>query len=277
MSEDPDDNIFKTEFTGIFDSPKIPELKKNEQIDEFESMEQLAIPVQNSQTAAPPESLIVPHDSLEEIKNYSEQTRETPFIHHQKYYFNLSIKGSFDPYSRSKLLLFITDNPVGLNSSELDTQISGERVLLPRISEYAGIRLIQTLRDSGLSFNLVPASRDPEEIHPPEKGLSLEYALVKKEDTDPVLPTFLEGTIDTALWEAYDSIKLVQFLKAEILEVERSELFQELLDRMTLSLKKKARVRGAAAIGNLSHNLKSLRLPSQYQIEVTATLLKKRR
>ena len=209
------------------------------------------------------------------IKNYSERARESSFNANAKNPFHLWIVGNFDPFSRDKLLLFITENPMGLNSGDLDRQINAGRVLLPRISEFAGIKLVQDLRDSGLSFKLKPSSRDEDEVLPKDESLRLQYEAATPVDTTGALVVLPAGAIDPALWQAFDSIQIVQFLKAEIVEVERSELFQELLERMTTSLKNKARLKGAAAIGALVHELKPLRLPSHYQLELKASLLKK--
>jgi hypothetical protein len=225
-----------------------------------------------AQTRAPSEPAATGMDG---VKQYSERSRESTFSKNAKNPFHLWMHGSFDPYSRDKLLLFITENPMGLNSSELDRQINAGKVLFPRISEFAGIKLIQDLRDSGLSFKLTPSSRDADEVIPEAQGLRLAFEANAATGTEHALPVLPEGVIDTKLWQAFDSIQLVQFLKAEILEVERSDLFQELLERMTISLKQKARLRGANAIADLQHQLKPLRLPSQYQIELKATLLKK--
>jgi hypothetical protein len=213
--------------------------------------------------------------SVQEIKNYSERARETSFQSDIKNPFHLWLVGDFDPFSRDKLLLFITDNPMGLNSSDLDRQIRAGRVLLPRISEFAGIKLIQDLRDSGLAFKLQASSRDEDDVLPQSENLSLHYESKVASDSDGALAVLPTEAIDPKLWQAFDSIQIVQFLKAEIVEVERSELFQELLERMTTSLKHKARLKGAAAIGSLVHELKPLRLPSHYQLEVKANLLKK--
>jgi hypothetical protein len=209
------------------------------------------------------------------IKQYSERSREATFSANAKSPFHLWMHGQFDPFSRDKLLHFISDNPMGLNSSDLDRQINAGRVLFPRISEFAGIKLIQDLRDSGLAFKLSPSSREADEIMPEAEGLRLAYEANPSVTSDTAITVLPGDAIDIKLWQAFDSIQLVQFLKAEILEVERSELFQELLERMTTSLKQKAKLRGASAISALKHELKPLRLPSHYQIELKATLLKK--
>lgn len=219
-----------------------------------------------------------PLDFMESMKSYSEKAKETAFDPGTRYPFHLLIQGDFDPYARDKLLLFINENPVGTSSSELDLQINGGRVLMPRISEFAGIKLIQDLRDSGLRFILKPSDQDPDEVIPNAPSLSVHYSdqtSAKKIQSSPPIPVLPREMLDTKVYEVIDSLQMVQFLKAEILEVEKSELFQELLDRMTVAIKNKAKILGANAITSVQHKITPLRLPSQYQIELSATLLKK--
>ncbi len=218
----------------------------------------------------------IPNSSLEEIKNYSEKTRAVPFEAGARVPFTLLINGIFDPYSRDKLLLFITENPIGLNSADLDLQINGNRVLLPRISEFAGIKLIQDLRDTGLRFKLLPSDQDDDEASPPVKTSTFQFSSQnqpsQKGDEIPVLP---ETSVNSSHWKVIDSIEMVQYLRADLLEVEKSELYQNLIDRMIEAMKRKARIKGADAITSLTRELKPLRLPSQYQVELRATLIKK--
>jgi hypothetical protein len=216
-----------------------------------------------------------PDPALTEIKAYAERSLETMLISDVKVPFHLLMSGAFDPFARDKLLLFITENQIGLSSSELDRQISAGRVLFPRISEFAGIKLIQELRDSGLSFQLKLSSRDEDEILPQSPGVRIEYDANNILSNPAPLPVVPVEAIQPEVWEVFDTIQVIQFLKAEMVEVEHSELFQELLERMTLSLKHKAKIKGAAAVSSLKHTLNPLRLPSHYQVELSASLLKK--
>ncbi len=217
-----------------------------------------------------------PMDYLESMKSYSEKTRETSFDPRKRYPFHLLIQGAFDPYARDKLLLFITENPVGTNSSELDLQIKSERVLLPRISEYAGIKLIQDLRDTGLTFRLAPSSVDEDEVTSEAPSVSIHYSnATSGAGAGKNIPILPKDQFDQKIYEVIDTIQMVQFLKAEMLEVEKSDLFQELLTRMTSAIKRKANALGAVAITNVHHKVDPMRLPSQYKLELNATLLKK--
>lgn len=218
-----------------------------------------------------------PKPVLEELKTYSESRKAAPFEPGIRNEFSLIMSGEFDPYSRDKLLLFITGNPVGLGSSELDFQIKAGRVLIPRISEFSGIRLIQELRDSGLVFKLIrPGEGDAQVGASPLEQGRFHYESESGSKADHELPVFSLGMFQPEEYQVLDSIRMVQFLRAEMLEVEKSDLFQELLERMTEALKRRARLKGAHALTALEHRLTPLRLASQYQVELSASLLKRR-
>ncbi|MBC7396492.1 MAG: hypothetical protein H7333_03535 [Bdellovibrionales bacterium] len=216
-----------------------------------------------------------PLDYLDGLKHYSQRTQEFAFEPGIKAPFHLSLQGTFDPYSRDRLLLFINENPIGINSSDLDLQLKSGRVLFPRISEFAGIKLIQDLRDSGLLFKLTPSSRDEDEAVQAAPPLVFSYESGTEDAVTSDIPVLPEAGFDPKLWKVIDSMQMMQYLRAEILEVEKSELFQNLIDRMLEALKRKAKLKGADALNGLTHEVKALRLPSQYQVELRANLLKK--
>lgn len=213
---------------------------------------------------------------LDTIRTYAEKVKEAPFLPGTRFPHHLLVSGEFDLYSRDKLLLFITENDVGISSSELDFQISAGRVLFSRISEFAGIKLIQDMRDSGLQFLLKPSPRDPDEVLPESPTSRFRYEGSRTETAvDRKIPVLPPSAAKEAGYVVFDSIRMVQYLRAEMLEVEKSELFQELIERMTEALKRRARLKGAEALGSLEHRVSPLRLPSQYEVELSASLLKK--
>ena len=215
-------------------------------------------------------------DTLNELRAYSERAKEAAFEPGVRNPFHLMIAGNFDLYSRDKLLLFITENEIGINSSDLDFQITSGRVLFPRISEFSGIKLIQDLRDSGLSFKLKASDRDQDETIPEDTSIRFQYKEEsRRSENQQKLPILPYSASINSEYQVIDSIQMVHYLRAEILEVEKSDLFQELLDRMTEALRRRAVLKGAHAITSLQHKITPLRLPSQYQLELTASLLKK--
>lgn len=217
-----------------------------------------------------------PSPSLNKIKNYSENRQgKTNLEVKIRYPFHLRINGAFGPFERDKLLLFITENPIGLSSSELDLQITSGRVFLPRISEYAAVKLVQDLRDSGLEFKLHPSDQDTDENTSSSASVTYSYEAMGSTATTGVseIPILAQGSVQKPFQEL-DQVSIVQFVRTEVLEVESSPMIQEVIERMTEALKQKARLKGGNALFDLQKEILPLRLPSQYQISLRASVVK---
>jgi hypothetical protein len=271
LSEDP--------FAALAPPEPEPVLDAAPPMDFFSEPSPEPVPEAAPEPASPPplpEPAAPAPQPLAPIRAYAEKVKEAVFSPGVRNPHHLVVSGDFDLFARDKLLLFITENDVGISSSELDFQISGGRVLFSRISEFSGIRLIQDLRDSGLQFLLKPSPMDPDDLIPESPSVRVHYerseAEEKREGRIPVLPP--EGIHERGL-QVFDTIRMVQYLRAEMLEVEKSELFQDLVERMTEALKRRAVLKGAEALGSLEHRITPLRLPSQYEVEMKASLLKK--
>jgi hypothetical protein len=215
-------------------------------------------------------------ENFDKLRNYSESLLNQTDPKNLQHPFHFYAEGKFTFFERDKLLRFITENPIGLSSSELDLQISAGRVFFSRISEYAGIRLIQELRDSRLSFRLIPSDRERDDLRSDTPAIRIQEAPEgkKSKTVETQIPVVHGATAHRAQYEEFDSVQMTQFLKAEMIEVEKSELLQEVVDRMTEAIKQKARLKHAAAISQPEVTLTPLRLPSHYQVQVKAMLLK---
>jgi hypothetical protein len=227
---------------------------------------------------AMPESALEPiaTENFDKLRNYSESLLNQTDPKNLQHPFHFYAEGKFTFFERDKLLRFITENPIGISSSELDLQLSAGRVFFSRISEYAGIRLIQELRDSRLSFRLVPSDREKDDLRSDTPAIRIQEAPEgkKSKTVETQIPVIHGATAQRAQYEEFDSVQMIQFLKAEMIEVEKSELLQEVVDRMTEAIKQKARLKYAAAISQPEVTLTPLRLPSHYQVQVRAMLLK---
>lgn len=217
-----------------------------------------------------------PPPSLNKLKNYSEKSQGKTNLEIKIHYpFHLKINGSFGPYERDKLLIFITENPIGLSSGDLDLQITSGRVLLPRISEYAAIKLVQELRDSGLEFKLHPSERESDETTSSSASLSYRYEAQNSVKISSLkeIPILTQAHSPQTFQEL-DEVSIVQYVRTEVLEVESSPMIQEVIERMTEALKQKARLKGGNALLGLKQEILPLRLPSQYQISLKASVVK---
>lgn len=216
-----------------------------------------------------------PPPTIDDIRSYSEQAQETSLEYSRAVPFRLLISGEFDPFARDKLLLFITENPIGISSSDLDFQINAGRVLIPQISEYAGIRLIQELRETGLHFKLTSVELDTDEAVPEAETQRYQWnAASESKALVPEVVILDSEAINSSIHQIIDSLQTVQFIRAEVIELEKSDMFQELLNRMLTHLKVKAARRGAIALTHVKHTVRPLSAASQYEVHLTASLVK---
>ena len=214
--------------------------------------------------------------SLDSIREYSENAKGIAAEAEINYPFHFYAEGAFGYYERDKLLRFITENSVGITSAEIDLQIQAGRVLIPRISEYAGIKLVQELRDSPLSLRLFASDRDADETTEHQPADHFQFDAQGTKPSQNTLVIIDPKSPDRSGYIEIGQLQASQFLKAEMVEAEKSELFQELLARMTESLKNRARFKGAEAMTQPVTQVINLRLPSQYQVVLTTSLLKRK-
>lgn len=213
---------------------------------------------------------------LDDLRDYSESIQGAAPISSVFVPYHLYLKGQFGPFERDRLLLFITENEIGISSQDLDLQIQAGKVFFPRISEYLGIKLIQDLRDSGLTLDLVPVNLDSDETRSYLEGNPIHF--VSSLQPSGSASEFLQVTLaeaQSSQWKQLGPLELVQYVRADQVEAEKSELVQELLERMKLSLKNRAKLKGAVAMTFPEHELHPLRMPSQYQLLVRTQLLGK--
>jgi hypothetical protein len=218
-----------------------------------------------------------PTSSIQQMRAYSEKTSGNTGIATKIFYpFHLKIQGKFGPFERDKLLLFISENPIGLTSAELDLQIQSSRVFFPRISEFSAIKLIQELRDSGLHFQLHPSDRE-ESISTRETPHRFHYQNPRDEghgDLAHEIPILNANSQPDANFQQLDEVSVTQFVSMEMVEVENSPIINEVVERMTEALKQKARLKGGNALMHLKKEITPLRLPSQYQISLKANVIR---
>ena len=212
------------------------------------------------------------------IREYSERSQGKTNLEIKIHYpFHLKISGTFGPYERDKLLLFISECSIGLSSSDLDLQLQCGKVFLPRISEFAAVKLVQELRDSGLHFSLLPSDQNAESNSLNSSSLEFHYessGSSSKNSTLLEIPIMSEQALTQKSFLEIDQVSIVQYVRTELLEVENSPIIQEVIERMTESLKQKARLKGGNALLHLKQEILPLRLPSQYQISLNASVIK---
>src|SRR5690606_25169725 len=91
-------------------------------------------------------------DSLQLIRAYAQNIAVGKPAVAAAYPFTLMINGRLSDIEHAKLLDMISSHQMGFTDVDLEPQLEAGRVLLPRISEYAGILIIQALRDANVTF-----------------------------------------------------------------------------------------------------------------------------
>jgi hypothetical protein len=233
----------------------IPDEYSPERIDGVETIE-----VRNSGQASLPD---FPPPSSSEALTSAAATRpqETTFSAD----FSLLIEGRMDDYQQGKLKELLAEHPLGISIDDIQEQIETGRVLLPRLSEYAGIYFVQQLRDSNLRMKFGPSSAiyarsdsdeasanaTDESLHGPK---SVEPDLSYLSDPDGLaqtLPVVAGGPPDEWSkrgWLARTSVTSSSEWRTIDQDLTQSGGFQEVVDRLTLSLRMKAFYQGATGI-----------------------------
>jgi hypothetical protein len=69
------------------------------------------------------------------------------------------IVGRLTDHEREKLTDTLERNHMGIDAKDLVHQFEGDRVLIPRISEYAGVLIVQALRGTSATMRLAPSDQ----------------------------------------------------------------------------------------------------------------------
>lgn len=224
---------------------------------------------------------------MDEIRDYAENSPVGSPEAPSEYPFSVMIEGKLRAPDRSKLMDLLSSNKVGISEMDLEAQFHANRVLIPRISEYLGVLIIQALRDAPVTMKLAPA----DEVFTTVGGS--EVSSLELKDYGPSHATVFSSVpshqaesipivsgqdedVDQKVWELIDAVSASAFLQSTMVEVERSLDFEEKTNSIKKELKFKAYQKGADAIVNFSMTLTPLSSPMQYRLIAIGTAVKKR-
>jgi hypothetical protein len=218
---------------------------------------------------------------LESLKSYSEQLSEARAIQTRPLTFQLLIEGPLEPNEKENLLAFLEEKKIGISAQDLEPQWTAQRLLLPQLSEYTGVALVQLLRGTRASLSL-SFSADSTPLQ----------SVIEKSNWNPAEPTWTphRGTENDALppaeaivvssdgstlphsqWIGLDTITATALLSSERWEQESAYQLGPLLEGLKRELKYKAHHKGAHAILNFQIKLYPLSHLSPQQVQVIAT------
>lgn len=251
------------------------------QVQEPVSIQEPIAPVlQDSLTPESP-----PHPS-ESLKRYSEQVLPGKPAVEAAYPFSLKITGKLKATDQEKLLDLVSREQMGFREIDLEPQLQAGKMLLPRISEYAAVLIVQALRDSGARFELGPsdaiystedtrAAADDAVIDAGESEMRFSSAYSPGFEELSEIPITAGGDVPgISVFEIVDTFSASLALEIKVIEAERSPQYAEAIQALQEELRARAKARGAKALIYFQVTLVPLSLPSRYRLMAIATAIR---
>ncbi len=202
------------------------------------------------------------------------------------YPFSVLITGTLQADEQEKLLDLLERENYGIRKEDLEPQFRGGKILIPRISEYAGILLIQTLRTANVIMQIAPSdeifstpdthttSEDPllSAPEPPQV-----YLFDATSDAESIVISTDSALPNSEIEKAIDVVTASAGLKSYALELRRSAEYNDLVENLKRELRQLAHRQGADAITGFQLRIDRLDLPSSYRISVTGTAVRTKR
>jgi hypothetical protein len=221
-----------------------------------------------------------PGSSMDAVRNYSDhvaaassaETAETPY--------SLLIEGALRPHEKEALLHILSRENLGIREVELEPQFAAGHILIPRISEFAGVMIVQALRNSTARMRLGPSEKiyvskqaeDGEErlVFPPNPDAEILHTEDGHAPSERVVLTPEDTVPGRKVLQAIDTLHSSMNLKAIHLAHPQSPLFQDAIERLKKALKFQAHHRGANALLNFKYELLPLEGQTVYKLIVQA-------
>jgi uncharacterized protein YbjQ (UPF0145 family) len=219
---------------------------------------------------------------LSDVKKFSENMAPKTTIA-AGYPFSLRIEGHLKPEEQEKLVDLISKEKMGIRAMDLELQFKTGHVLIPRISEYAGVLLVQALRGTNAEMKLAPSDQvfstsDTKEEAIPERE---SHTVSSIGDASPFehpaehipvtsehhLSGFSPGTV-------IDTVAASATIKAMSVEMETSAEYLEILENLKRELKYKAHHKGGTAVVDFKVTLSPLSIPTHYRITAMGAAVK---
>ncbi len=258
-----------------------PAFTTPENMMEPEAVEPAATPREPTLATVPASA---PAPTMESVRAFSESVgvAEAKASVPASFPFSLLIEGKFGDYERAKFLDVFASEDLGFREIDLEPQLDSGRILIPRISEYAGVLLVQALRSLPVKMRLGPSA----EIY--RKDASLDENTTRLERPPTVattralgpadaldLPITTEETLPQFMSvEVIDTITVSATLKTAVVEAESSPEFSQVIERLQSELRERAHRQGAAGVIRFKTELTALSVASHYRVIATGVAVK---
>lgn len=194
--------------------------------------------------------------------------------------FTLWIEGRFTDEDRDRILELLSRENFGIREVDLEPQWETGRVLVPQISEFAAMRVAQTLRESSLNLTLLPVSgAAPAVSHgvpikPPASastGHPADQIVVSALD----LPHPQDQSGD---WETVDTLVATGLLKEPEWKASQSDTYSRLVESLKRELRYRAHIKKADALVRFKAEVLAspFQTENECRVQVSALALRKR-
>lgn len=223
--------------------------------------------------------------TMESVRAYSDHVAPaaTPSVAETPY--SLAIEGPIRQHEREALVNILTRENLGIREVELEPQFAAGHILIPRISEYAGVMIVQALRNTTAKIRLGPSERifvsreaadaDDALVMPPSPDSEV---FITEENAEAANDTIVITSADSIpgqkLLAAIDTLHNSMNLKAFSLSQPQSPIFQDAIERLKKQLKYQAHHRGANALVGFKYTLHPLEGQTMYKLVVEARAVK---
>lgn len=233
--------------------------------------------VEESIPESPPlPAVAAPIDPLSNIREYSERTPPGKPTVPASLPFNLRIDGHMSVTDQAKFLDLLSRENFGVREMDLEPQLKAGRILIPRISEYGVVLLVQALRDASVTFRtelaeseemLVSSAMDTEPfVHVEESG---------SPSSADAIPLLLGADLPGGqAYEVIDTLVVTATLSSSAVEAHVTPEYEDLLESLQREIRHRAKIKGADAIVHFQFNLTTLQLPSSYRLTAMGTAVR---
>jgi hypothetical protein len=221
---------------------------------------------------------------MDDVKNYSEKLATSSNIAVAATPFSLLIEGFLQTHEREALVQILSRENLGIREVELEPQFVAGKILIPRISEYAGVLIVQTLRNANARMRLGPSERIFVSKDADDAGDALIYSdhpdaellLTEAGDSpaDRIPLTSEAGISGRKVLDTLDTLHASLNVKAAHVAHPQSAIFLDLLEKLKRQLKFQAHHRGANALLSFKYELHPLEGQTIYKLIVQATAVK---
>lgn len=220
---------------------------------------------------------------LEQLRDFAEKEAPAKPNVPASFPFSLLITGHLLPEEKEKLLDLITRENMGIREIDLEPQFQGGRILIPRISEFAAVMIVQALRGIRAQIKMGPSdqifattdTRDETSASSNSENVSVRY-ISDLEHPAENLPITSENHLQNQPFDLIDMVSASAALRSDSIEAESTTEYQQIVEALQREIKYKAFRKGAIAIINFKIQLTMLTSPTHYRVTVLGTAVGKR-